>query len=181
MWAGLGRADESAQANTPEFSDKFRKGGSFSIEPALWLPMGSLDKVLSNTLGYNVNFDIGVSPDISVIFGGGYYDQKGQANPDYNLLVAPFWAGIKSKNQFLPMAEVYWEADAALYYEKAYLVQSSTGSQENLDGGGILGAGFDIWWTRWLTTGFDAKFHLVVDDGEVFPFAQLGIRVGIRG
>jgi len=173
--------EDQAQSQAPEFSVKFRKGGSFSLEPALLIPSSPLDKVVSNTLGYNANFDIGVSPDISVVFGGGYYNQRGQKNQDYYLLMCPVWFGVKSKNQFLPAAEVYWEAAAALYYEKSYLIQSSTGALENLDGGGILGAGFDIWWTRWLMSGFDAKAHLVVEDGQVFPFMQLGLRLGIRG
>ena len=169
------------QAQSPEFSYKFRRGGSFSLEPALLIPSAPLDRALNNTLGYNVNFDIGVSPDISVVFGAGYYNQKGKSNPDFYLALCPTWFGIKSKNQFLPTAEVYWEADAALYYEKSYLIQSSSGATENLDGGAILGAGFDIWWTRWLLTGFDMRQHLIIEDNQVFPMMQIGFRVGIRG
>jgi hypothetical protein len=165
----------------PEFSLQFRRGGSLSLEPAFLIPTGALGKVLSNTLGYNANFDIGISPDFSMTFGGGYYNQQELANRDAYLMIAPVWAGFKSKNQFLPTAEVYWEADAALYYEKEYLIQTSNGAIENLDGGGILGAGIDVWWTRWIMSGFEAREHLVVENGQVFPFMQLGIRVGIKG
>jgi hypothetical protein len=180
--AFMARAEEApAQAKAPEFSEKFRKGGSFSVEPALLIPMSPLDKVFYNTLGYNLDFDIGVSPDFSVVFGGGYFNQQGRQNPDYYLVMVPAWLGLKSKNQFLPMAEVYWEADAALYYEKAYLVRSSAGAIENLDGGAILGAGFDVWWTPWLTSGLDARAHVLVEDGKVFPFMQFGLKLGIRG
>src|SRR5688572_6041881 len=108
--ATMARAEEE-EAKTqqaPEFSYKFRRGGSFSVGPALLIPTSPLDKVFHNTLGYNVNFDIGVSPDISVIFGGGYYNQRGKENPDYYFVLAPVWGGIKSKNQFLPTVEVYW-------------------------------------------------------------------------
>lgn len=177
----LKAADEQAQSQAPEFSYKFRRGGSFSLEPALWIQTAPLDKVLYNALGYNANFDIGVSPDFSVTFGGGYYNQRGRGNSDYYLVMAPVWAGVKSKNQFLPLVEVFWEIDAELVYEKSYLIQSSSGAIENLDGAGVAGAGFDVWLTRWLLMGFETRLHLVVDDGQVFPFTQMGIRVGIRG
>jgi hypothetical protein len=170
-----------AESQATEFSYKFRRGGSFSMEPAFLLPMAPLEKVFHNTLGYNVNFDIGVSPDISVLFGGGYYNLQGRRNPDYYLVMTPVWAGVKSKNQVLPTVEVYWEACAALYYQKAYLIQSSTGAIENLDGGGILGSGFDVWWTRWLMSGLDVRFHVIYEAGQVYPFTQIGLRVGIRG
>lgn len=181
--APLMAADElpKAQAPSPEFSYKFRRGGSFSLEPALLIPSAPLDKTLNNALGFNVNFDIGVSPDISVVFGGGYYNLKGVSNPDFFLVICPGYGGIKSKNQFLPTVEVWWEADAAVFYEKSYLIQHSTGAMENLDGGGILGAGFDVWWTRWLMSGFNMKENLIVEDGQIFPFMQIGLRVGIRG
>jgi hypothetical protein len=174
-------ATEQGKAASPEFSEKFRRGGSLTVEPAFLLPSGALAKVLSNTLGYNLNFDIGISPDFSLTFGGGYYNQQTLGNKDAYVALCPAWAGFKSKNQFLPTAEVYWEVDAALYYEKAYLIQSSSGAIENLDGGGIIGAGFDIWWTPWLLSGFEAREHVVYENGQLFPFMQLGIRVGIKG
>jgi hypothetical protein len=169
------------QTPVPEYSEKFRRGGSLSLEPAFLIPSGALSKVVSNTLGYNLNFDIGISQDFSMTFGGAYYNQQELANKDAYLMLCPAWAGFKSKNQFLPSAEVYWEVDAALYYEKEYLIQSGSGAIENLDGGGIIGAGFDVWWTRWLLSGFEAREHVVVENGQVFPFMQLGIRVGIKG
>lgn len=182
--AALAFADDSSSASAAspnsEFSYKFRKGGSFSLEPAILIPYAPLDTVLNNALGYNADFDIGVSPDISLVFGAGYYNLQGQQNPDYYLTMAPL-AGIKSKNQFLPMVELFWELDVAGYYEKSYLIQSSTGSEENLDAGGILGGGFDVWWTRWLLTGIDVRFHLVYEDQRVYPFSQFGLRIGIRG
>jgi hypothetical protein len=176
---GLKAAEETREA--PEFDEKFRRGGSFSLEPAFLLPTNPLDKVLQNSVGYNINFDVAVSRNISVTFGGAYYNQRGSQNPDFYLLMAPVWGGLKSKNQFLPMAEVFWEMDWALYYEKAYLIQSSVGSQENLDWGGILGAGFDVWWTRWLLSGVEAKLHMVVDGQRFYPFMQIGLRLGIKG
>ena len=157
------------------------KGGSLSLEPAFLLPTSPLDKAFHGTLGYNLNFDVGFSPDISVVFGAGYFNLRGTENPDYYLMLVPAWMGIKSKNQFLPGAEIYWEADATLYYEKSYLIQSSTGAQENLDGGMMLGAGYDVWWLPWLLTGMEAKLDFIYEAGRVYVMPQLGIRVGIRG
>src|SRR5688572_29365373 len=74
-----------------------RMGGSFSLHPAFFLPAAPLDKVFHSTLGYNLDFDIGFSPDWSVIFGAGYADFRDRRNPDHYLLLAPAWFGIKSK------------------------------------------------------------------------------------
>lgn len=184
----LGLTDEassdSAAGQGGAIRDEFDinpRGGSFSLVPAFLLPASPLDRTLHPALGYNLDFDIGFSQGWSVIFGAGYNDLIGRQNPDYHLMLAPAWFGFKSKEQFLPAAEVYWEAAAVLFYEKGYFLNSSVGAQENLDGGAMIGAGLDIWWARWLLTGFQARILGVAEDGQLFPFMQLGLRAGVRG
>ncbi len=179
----LAAQDQEETSSRQEDADQLRnrKGGSFTLQPAFFLPARPLSSAFENTLGYNLDFDIGFSPDWSVIFGAGYADFKGTGNPDYHLLLAPAWFGLKSKNQFLPAAEVSWEMAAVLFYEKSYLIHSSVGAQENLDGGAMLGAGYDIWWTRWLLTGMQARILFVVEQMQIFPIMQLGLRIGVRG
>jgi hypothetical protein len=131
---------------------------------------------------WNLDFDVGLSPAWSVIFGAGYSDLESRFNPEGRLVLVPAWFGFKSKSQFMPAVELYWSLAAEMMYEKAYVRgHTGTGSLENLDGGVTLGAGFDLWLTQWLLAGVNSRAHLVVEGDQVFPMVELGLRLGIRG
>ncbi len=156
-------------------------GGSFCLEPALLVPVGDLQKSLQPAFGPNLDFDLGLSPRVSFIFGLSYYEMLDPQNPDFRFRMVPGWVGLKFKDHWPPSVEFYWEVAASGYYEKAYDIGASTGSQENLDGGLVLGSGYDLWFTRWLLGGVDVRYHLVAEQGTIFPFVQFGARLGIRG
>jgi hypothetical protein len=158
------------------------RGGAFCVVPGVLLPAGALEKAFYAAPIYNLDFDIGVSPDWSVIFGTAYADLPSKLNRDAHLLTVPAWFGFKSKAQFLPAVELFWDFAGELLYEKTYIGgKSGTGSVENLDGGLMLGAGFDLWLTKWLVTGVESKAHLIFEGGQIYPFVQLGLRIGVRG
>ena len=157
------------------------RGGSFCVVPAVLMPAGRLDAAFYAAPQVNLDFDVGISPHWSVIFGAGFSDHESKANPDTRLVLAPTWFGFKSKAQILPTVELYWDFAGELAYEKEYFRGSGIGSIENLDGGVTVGAGFDLWLTKWLVTGVESKAHLLIEPGEVFPMVQLGLRLGIRG
>jgi hypothetical protein len=173
----LGLAVPAAAADDPIGIN----GGSLCFTPSYLLPAGALEKALPQAFGYNLDFDIGTSPNLSVIFGGGYYDMAVRTNRDLHLLLAPGWFGLKFKYHFLPVVEFYWETAGSLYYQRMYYVHSSVGSEENLDGGVVLGCGWDLWLSRWFVTGIEAKYHLMMEPGRIFPAVQMGLRLGIRG
>jgi hypothetical protein len=77
--------------------------------------------------------------------------------------------------------ELFWDLSAEMVYAKEYWRHSGSGSLETLDGGAAAGAGFDLWLTKWLLLGCDVRAHLVVEGSSVFPFAELGLRLGLRG
>jgi hypothetical protein len=162
-------------------ADGVDRGGSFCLTPSLILPVGSLAQQFNAGGLWNLDFDVGISPAWSVIFGAGYSDLQDQSNPDARLLLVPAWFGMKSKAQLKPV-ELYWSAAGELVYEKAYVRgNTGTGSLENLDGGGVLGAGFDLWLTQWLVAGVESRAHFVLEGGQVYPLMELGLRLGIRG
>jgi len=172
--AAVRQADTKAEA-------KSKIGGSLSFEPAFMLPAGALQDRLGIQLGFNLAFDIGVNADWSVIFGGGYNELPAMGNPDFRFMLVPAYFGLKSKNQFQNMAEIYWSMAGALYYEKIYMMNQGVGAQENLDGGAIFSAGYDVWWSRALLTGVEAKFHFIFEQAQIYPFVQLAFRFGFRG
>lgn len=157
------------------------RGGSFCVVPAVLMPAGRLDLAYHPAPQVNLDFDVGINPRWSVIFGAGFSDHESKLNPDARLVLAPTWFGFKSKAQILPAVELFWDFAGELTYEKAYFRGSGIGSIENLDGGVLLGAGFDLWLTQWLLVGVESKAHLLIEAGEVFPMVQLGLRLGIRG
>jgi hypothetical protein len=157
------------------------RGGSFCLTPSLLLPSGVLASQFQAGGDWNLDFDVGISPAWSVIFGAGYADLKDQSNHDAGLLLVPAWFGFKSKVQLKPV-ELYWSAAGELVYEKAYVTgNTGTGSLENLDGGPVLGAGFDLWLTKWLLAGVESRAHFVIEGNQVYPLMELGLRLGIRG
>lgn len=170
-------ADPSAVA-----SGDPNRGGSFCISPALFMPASTLGTAFYPGGIWNLDFDIGVNPSKSVIFGVGYSDLGSRSNSDAHLVMVPAWFGFKSKNQFVPSVETFWSMAGELYYEKSYVSgHTGTGSLENLDGGVVAGAGFDLWLTKWLLAGVDSRAHFAIEAGQVFPFVELGLRIGLRG
>ncbi len=172
--AAVTQADSKAES-------KSKIGGSLSFEPAFIMAAGPLQSRLATTLGYNLAFDVGVTTDWSVIFGGGYNDMAGTGNSNFRFMLVPAYFGLKSKNQFQNMAEIYWSLAGALYYEKIYMMNDGVGAQENLDGGAMFTAGYDVWWSRALLTGVEAKFHFIFEQAQIYPFVQLAFRFGFRG
>jgi hypothetical protein len=156
------------------------RGGSLSAEPCFLIPSGGFGRAFHPTLGYNLDFDIGLSRRFSLEFGGGWYETKHLQNPDLRLMLTPGWLGLKVKEQWLPDVEFYWQTLAAGYYQKLYYVKSATGQEENLDGGLILGTGVDWWLRRWLLVGLTVRYNLMIESREVFPFTQIGMRLGLR-
>lgn len=157
------------------------RGGSFSLVPAVLIPAGRLATTFHAAPQINLDFDIGVNKRWSVVFGASYAQLQSKLNPDSNLLLAPAWFGFKHKAQIGPSVEVFWDIAGELVYEKLSIIHSGNGAVENLDGGVVLGAGLDLWLTKWLLAGIESKAHLIVESGEVFPMVQLGIRLGLRG
>lgn len=145
------------------------------------MPTGRLATTFHAAPQMNLDFDIGISPRWSVLFGAAYADLESKLTKQSRLMIAPAWFGFKSKAQIGPSVEVFWDFAAELVYEKHSYIHSGTGAIENLDGGGFLGAGMDLWLTDWLLMGVESRVHMVVEPGEVFPFVQLGLRVGLRG
>lgn len=156
------------------------RGGSFSVVPAVLMPAGRLAETFYAAPQINLDFDIGINHRWSVIFGAGYSQMQSRLNEDAELLLAPGWFGFKSKAQIGPSVEVFWDFAGELVYEKLFILGSG-GSIENLDGGVVLGAGMDLWLTRWLLMGVESKAHLIIEGREVFPMVQLGLRLGLRG
>jgi hypothetical protein len=157
------------------------RGGSFSLVPAVLMPAGRLAQTVHPGPISNLSFDIGISPRWSVIFGAGYADLESKLNREVRLLLAPAWFGFKSKAQIGPSVEVFWDFAAELVYEKLSFTHSGRGSIENLDPAMNVGAGMDLWLTSWLLTGVESRVRLVSTSGELFPFVQLGLRLGLRG
>jgi hypothetical protein len=159
-----------------------QRGGSFCVVPGLLLPAGSLATAFNPGVEWNLDFDVGVSKAWSVIFGAGYSDLESVSNREGRLVLVPAWFGFKSKAQFVPAVELYWSLAGELVYEKAYVRgNTGTGSLENLDGGAVAGAGFDLWLTQWLLAGVSSRAHFVVEGNQVYPLMELGLRIGIRG
>jgi hypothetical protein len=52
---------------------------------------------------------------------------------------------------------------------------------ENLNGGFVLGAGFDLWLTKWLLSGVESRCHFLIEGDQIFPMIELALRFGIRG
>jgi hypothetical protein len=157
------------------------RGGSFTLSPAVLMPAGRLATKIYAGPQANLDFDIGVNPRYSVIFGASYAELEEKLTPDARLVIAPAWFGFKSKAQIGPSVEVFWDTAAEIVYEKEYYRRVGNGSVENLDGGIQLGAGMDLWLTKWLLAGVESRAHMVFEKDEVFPFVQLGLRLGLRG
>ncbi len=157
------------------------RGGSFTLSPAVLMPMGRLGTAFHAGPQANLDFDIGISPRWSVIFGASYASLESKLNRESSLMIAPAWFGFKSKAQIGPSVEVFWDFAGELVYEKQSFIHRGHGAIENLDGGMMLGAGVDLWLLSWLLLGVESRAHLVVEPGEVFPFMQLGLRLGLRG
>jgi hypothetical protein len=157
------------------------RGGSFTLSPAVLMPVGRLAKTTYAGPQANLLFDIGINPRYSVIFGASYADLESKLTPDARLMIAPAWFGFKSKAQIGPSVEVFWDTAAELVYEKESYLRKGNGAVENLDGGIQVGTGLDLWLTPWLLAGVESLAHLVIEKDEVFPFVQLGIRLGLRG
>ena len=181
LWHAQARAD-AAEAQDPSAVAKLDRGGSFCITPGLLFPTGALAEAFNPAGDWNLDFDIGVSPAWSVIFGAGYADLEDKTNQEARLLIVPAWFGFKSKAQFVPSVELYWSLAAELDYEKEYVRgQTGTGSLENLDGGASAGAGFDLWLTKWLLAGVESRAHFIVEGSQIYPLFELGLRLGLRG
>ena len=166
------------QAHADEAVDR---GGSFCLTPSLFLPTGVLAQQFNPGGLENLDFDVGISPAWSVIFGAGYADLDNQFNSDAHLLLVPAWFGFKSKAQLKPV-ELYWSAAGELVYEKATVIgNTGNGSLDNLDGGAVLGAGFDLWLTKAFLVGVESRVHLVIEGQQLYPLVELGLRFGIRG
>jgi hypothetical protein len=162
--------------------DVGQRGGSFCVVPSLLLPAGSLAAAFNPGVEWNLDFDVGLSPAKSVIFGVGYSDLESSFNREGRLVLVPAWFGFKSKAQFDPSVELYWSLAGELVYEKAYVRgNTGTGSLENLDGGAVAGAGFDLWLTPWLVAGVSSRAHFVIEGGQLYPLMELGLRIGVRG
>jgi hypothetical protein len=58
------------------------RGGSFSLVPAVLMPAGRLASAVHPAPQMNLDFDVGISPRWSVIFGAAYSDHEQRANPD---------------------------------------------------------------------------------------------------
>lgn len=157
------------------------RGGSFSLVPSVLMPAGALSRTYEAAPQADLDFDIGIDPAWSLVFGVAYSEHASQLSPDAFLVLAPAWFGFKSKAQLRQDVELFWDLSAEMMYAKEYWRHSGSGSLETLDGGGVAGAGFDLLLTPWLLLGFEAKAHLVVEGRQVFPFAQLGLRLGLRG
>jgi hypothetical protein len=157
------------------------RGGSFTLMPAALLPTGRLAQTHYPGPQANLDFDIGINPSWSVLFGAGYAELEHKLTPEARLLLAPAWFGFKHKAQLGPSVEIFWDFAGELFYEKQYYIHSGNGSTENLDGGMMLGAGFDLWLTNWLLAGVETRMHFIVEPGEIFPMMQLGLRLGLRG
>ena len=152
------------------------------MAPALFLPAGSLANYFHPGLAWDLNFDVGVNPKWSVIFGATYTDLEARSNREARLVLVPAWFGFKSKAQFADAVEVYWSMAGELAYEKAYVSgRTGTGALENLDGGLVLGAGFDLWLTKWLLSGVESRAHLLFENSQTYPMIELALRLGIRG
>jgi hypothetical protein len=157
------------------------RGGAFSLEPSVMMPAGALSKVFYAAPQADVDFDIGIDPSWSLVFGAAYSEHASLLQSDAFLVLAPAWFGFKSKAHFRQDVELFWDLSAELVYAKEYWRSSGSGSLETLDGGGVAGAGFDLLLTPWLLLGCEAKAHLIVEGRDVYPFAQLGLRLGLRG
>lgn len=151
------------------------------MAPAVLLPAGALGRTIDPAPQANLDFDIGINPAWSVIFGAGYSDHSNRLQQDARLLLAPAWMGFKSKHQFGQDTELFWDLAAEMVYAKEYWRGSGNGSLETMDGAGVAGAGFDLWLTSSLLLGVETKAHLVIEGSDVFPLVQLGLRLGLRG
>lgn len=158
------------------------RGGSFGVAPAVFLPAGNLASYFHPGPAWDLDFDVGINPNWSVIFGATYVDLENRINRDNRLVLVPGWFGFKSKAQFAEYVEVYWSFAGELAYEKTYVMgKTGTGALENLDGGFVLGAGFDLWLTKWLLSGVESRCHFLVEGDQLFPMVELALRFGIRG
>jgi hypothetical protein len=157
------------------------RGGAFSLEPAVLMPAGVLARSFYAAPQANLDFDIGINPAWSLVFGAGYSEHASVLQQDAALVLAPVWGGFKSKAHFRQDVELFWDLAGELVYAKEYWRHSGSGSLETLDGGGVAGAGFDLLLTPWLLLGCEAKAHIVVEGREAFPFAELALRLGLRG
>jgi hypothetical protein len=165
----------------PLAADETDRGGSLSLEPGVLMPIGTLAQSFYAAPQEALDFDVGINPRWSVIFGLGFSDHESVASPDAKLVLAPVWMGFKSKAQFSDAVEVFWDLSAEGWYEKEYLYNAGVGSVENLDGGASAGAGFDLLLTKWLLVGCVSRCHMAFEEGHVYPFVQLALRFGLRG
>jgi hypothetical protein len=157
------------------------RGGSLSVEPAVLIPVGSLEKTFGASPGIDLNFDVGISPRLSVVFGGGAFDLVSKTNPDLRFRLLPAWLGVRFKYRLAPIIETYWEASAAGYYEYLTYQNDVDARQDHLAPGGIFTSGFHVWFTSWLLAGIQSRLHFIEEDGRIFPMVQFGLMVGIRG
>jgi hypothetical protein len=158
-----------------------QRGGSLSVEPSLLMPMGPLGQNYGAAAQANLDFDLGISPDWSMVFGAGYTTLPNLVQKDNYLTLAPAWIGLKSKAQFRQDVEIFWDLALEGMYAKEFYQNSGSGSIETLDGGGVAGAGFDLWLSPSLLIGTEVKAHLIVEGRDVYPFLQWGLRLGLRG
>ena len=165
----------------PLAADETDRGGSLSLEPGVLIPVGSLAQSFYAAPQAAMDFDVGINPRWSVIFGAAYSDHTSVENPYAHLTLAPAWMGFKSKAQFESEVEVFWDLSAEVFYEKEYLYNTGTGSLENLDGGVSAGAGMDLWLTKWLLLGVESRCHMIIEKGNTYPMVQLALRLGLRG
>ena len=158
-----------------------QRGGSLSVVPAVLMPMGPLGKHYGGAPQGNLDFDLGITPGWSMIFGAGYSTHQNLVQKDNYLTLAPAWFGFKSKAQFRQDVEIFWDLALEGVYAKEFYQNSGSGSIETLDGAGVAGAGFDLWLSPSLLLGMEVKAHLVVEGRDVYPFLQWGLRLGLRG
>jgi hypothetical protein len=158
-----------------------QRGGSLSVEPSLLMPMGPLGQDYGAAAQADLDFDLGINPGWSMIFGAGYTTLPNLVQKDNYLTLAPAWIGLKSKAQFRQDVEIFWDLALEGTYAKEFYQNSGSGSIETLDGGGVAGAGFDLWLSPSLLIGTEVKAHLVVEGRDVYPFLQWGLRLGLRG
>ena len=167
-------------AAAPLAADETDRGGSLTLEPGVLMPAGALAASYDAAPQLAADFDVGINRNWSLIFGGAYSDHQNSFNPQAQLVLAPGWMGFKSKKRIGDRVEVFWDLSGEVIYEKEYIHYTS-GSAQNLDGGGAAGAGFDLLLTDWLLLGCESRCHLVIENGEVFPLIQLALRLGLRG
>ncbi|HXB96595.1 MAG TPA: hypothetical protein VNZ54_00990, partial [bacterium] len=84
-----------------------QRGGSLSVEPSLLMPMGPLGQNYGAAAQANLDFDLGITPGWSMVFGAGYGTLPSLVQKDNYLTLAPAWIGLKSKAQFRQDVEIF--------------------------------------------------------------------------